>query len=493
MINIVELSISAKKNRQAATDTQYVYYPVSVVPVKYWAVEKEELSIVAKTIVQLCQLKPLSRAQLMEKLNIPPQWSYVIEQELNNLLMKGIVHERHGMMYETVDEPEPVQHVYKSGYMFFDEVRRKFFEYVHEGELMTSYDIEPPFMLERNTMFSKEFYDSSTCDEQMKLAVANYNERKTKYFEEGVTVEEAAIKTADVTHISIEKRSFTFVKTSFYMPIQLQVGDVFYSVEGIPYQKPEVISPFIKQPSVVLQTVIEAQPKGKEAIEWLIAESESAFSQQFEEAETLLERIEERLQGVKICDAVFEYLQLSEQAVMNAEAGERSLVASRPAIINNFNLTIEATMKPLVASIQPFDVPEQWKKEHKKRQLPNYIEKLFYELRTDLPSSLKSNMKTIANKMVEYGALERVHIYGNRDYMAVLLLHDRVHRKYWFNELKEAPHYLQKLERIVSLRNDNGGHHNDYLLQLSDEAFYKLLYELHDDVYAIIRFLEGNK
>lgn len=489
-MNIVELSIFDRKKRRAIAETQYIYYPVSIVPVKYWAVEKQSLSVVAQTISQLCRLQPMSHAQLMKKLNMPAQWGHILEHELNVLLNGSMLRKTNDVMYETFSEDVQLQHVYKQGYMFFDEVRLTFFDYVHSEEIHFAYEQDAMFSLQPHTAFSEAYYEGATCEEQMKRAVKNYNELQSTYFIDGVRAEEVAIQNAVDEEIRIEKRPYSFVKTNHYLPLRLQLAPFTYTQDGELKQNVDVISPFTKQPSVLLKTIVTSQPEGEEALQWQIDIEEASFipPQPFEE---LLSRIEGRLNGVRVSEAVFEYLQLAEQTLWQYEQGEPSFSAARAAAINSYNLALEATLQSIVMQIGSFEAPSQWKTAYKRKQLHRYIDEQFFDMQNILPQSITGKMKRIATSIVERGASSAVNIYGNRDYFALLLLYDRLHERRWLTKLQVAPHYIQKFEHVVSWRNDTGGHHSDVLLHMSNAQFSELLSKINDDVYAFIQFLEG--
>lgn len=493
MTNIVELNYSSKKNRLVETsDSLYVYYPVKVIPVKYWSVEKNEISIISQTILQLGKIKGFSLIEIMEKMKIPKEWSGIIEYEVNDLISKGLLAKESELIYKTVAEGEPTKSTYKEGYMFFDEVRGQFFEYVHEQDLLFSFEEKVDFVLEGNTKCTKNYFDSAKCDEQMKLAVFNFNEMKVKYFNEGELSEESVVETAVTDEIRVEKKPFAFAKEA-YLPIKLTTSQIFYRQDGESYTNIVVTSPFTREPSVLLQSIIENQAMGKMAVEWLNDSLNDELEQQMLGRQTvtsLLECIENGLKGTRVSESVFEYLQVGEKVLMEYEEGVIHPLASRSMYINNYNLALEAVMQELIADKLNLEVPEQWRKEYKAKTLDRLIETSFYDMQRYISKGIMNNMKKLASKIVKYNGLRNVNIYGNRDFMAVLLLHDLLDDQRWRRKIMAKPTILADYETFVSERNEKGGHHNEKMFQMKTKDYYEQLMEYREKAYILIQFLE---
>ena len=187
MKNIIEFNYSNKQKRLAKQDGQlYVYYPVAIVPVKYWSVEEVDMSIITQTILELGRIRPFRLTELFEKMHIPEVWKDVIQFEIESLVMGKLLNENSDGTYETLKEKtEPIKYDYKEGYMIFDEVRGQFFEYVHEKDLFTSFEQQVDFELQTNSNFTHEYYEGPKCEEQMKAAVIKFNKTKKKFYSDG--------------------------------------------------------------------------------------------------------------------------------------------------------------------------------------------------------------------------------------------------------------------------------------------------------------------
>ena len=159
MTNIVELNFSSKKNRMAKTDSLYVYYPVTVVPVKYWSVEKQQLSIISETILKLCKMKQYRIDELMNKMQLPPAWKSILAAEMDDLLLKNLIVKHQDYFEAKNKDIDSTSYEYKEGVMVFDEVRGQFFEYVHENELLFSYEQTLDLCIDSNTECTKAYYE----------------------------------------------------------------------------------------------------------------------------------------------------------------------------------------------------------------------------------------------------------------------------------------------------------------------------------------------
>lgn len=108
-----------------------------------------------------------------------------------------------------------------------------------------------------------------------------------------------------------------------------------------------------------------------------------------------------------------------------------------------------------------------------------------------LPAAILRNMKKIAQQMVKLEQGQSLHVYGNRDFMALLLLADELEQRQWQKRLIEQAHVLPMYEELVELRNKTGSHHDETLFQMSHSAYYELLQKIKQQAYEIIQFLEG--
>ncbi|MER2126540.1 MAG: hypothetical protein ABS941_05445 [Solibacillus sp.] len=493
LTNIVELSFSSKKNRQAkTTDSLYVYYPVTVVPVKYWSVEQQQLSIISETILKLCKIKQYRIDELMTKLQLPPAWKSILAAEMDDLLLKNLIVKQHDYFEAKDKEVDSTSYEYKEGVMFFDEVRGQFFEYVHEDELLFSYEQTLDLQIDGNTECTKAYYEDVKCDEQMKRAVYNYNEIKKKFFEDGAVIEEVPVENAITKEIRAEKKSFAFTKRA-YLPIRLKLEQLFYDEQGT-YTPAIAISPFTNEKSALLYSIIENQDQGKLAIEWLIETNQASLEQEMMVSigqVSILDRVEAGLQGTTVSQAVLEYLQLGEKVLIEAEQGERHNPALRAAYINNYNLAIEAVMQELIETKRTLQAPRHWKQAYEQKTLDKVIETIVYSMGHTLPAAILRNMKKIAQQMIKLEQGQSLHVYGNRDFMALLLLADELEQRQWQKRLIEQAHVLPMYEQLVELRNKTGSHHDETLFQMSPSAYYELLQKTKQQAYAIIQFLEG--
>ena len=241
-------------------------------------------------------------------------------------------------------------------------------------------------------------------------------------------------------------------------------------------------------------TVIEGQTIGKEAIEWFKELSKEHMNEGLfnpTEIVDLFDRIEEKLAGTKISQTVFEYLQIIEQIFMEFERGEKGNVGNRPSNISTFNLAIEALMQEKIVNNRTIEPPTQWVKEYKDNTLDKLIKSKFREIADLIPVAIMSNLQNIAKKMVQYNGLEKVRIFGNRDYFATLLIVDILSDKYWINKIKQYRTILFDFEKLVSVRNKKGGHHNDELFKMPHEDYVNLIRESRERMYTLIHFLEG--
>lgn len=495
MKNIIEFNYSNKQKRLAKQDGQlYVYYPVAIVPVKYWSVEEVDMSIITQTILELGRIRPFRLTELFEKMHIPEVWKDVIQFEIESLVMGKLLNENSDGTYETLKEKtEPIKYDYKEGYMIFDEVRGQFFEYVHEKDLFTSFEQQVDFELQTNSNFTHEYYEGPKCEEQMKAAVIKFNKTKKKFYSDGDQIDEIGILDVSSEEVRVEKKQFVFTKRGL-MPIQLSCNDFPNFKEGVPYFKVNAISPFTKNPSVSMLTVIEGQTIGKEAIEWFKELSKEHMNEGLfnpTEIVDLFDRIEEKLAGTKISQTVFEYLQIIEQIFMEFERGEKGNVGNRPSNISTFNLAIEALMQEKIVNNRTIEPPTQWVKEYKDNTLDKLIKSKFREIADLIPVAIMSNLQNIAKKMVQYNGLEKVRIFGNRDYFATLLIVDILSDKYWINKIKQYRTILFDFEKLVSVRNKKGGHHNDELFKMPHEDYVNLIRESRERMYTLIHFLEG--
>lgn len=476
----------------AKTDSLYVYYPVTVVPVKYWSVEKQQLSIISETILKLCKMKQYRIDELMNKMQLPPAWKSILAAEMDDLLLKNLIVKHQDYFEAKNKDIDSTSYEYKEGVMFFDEVRGQFFEYVHENELLFSYEQTLDLCIDSNTECTKAYYEDVKCDEQMKRAVYNYNENKKKFFEDGVVIEEVPIENAITKEIRVEKKSFAFAKRA-YLPICLKVEQLYYSEQGT-YTPVIAKSPFTNEKSSLLYSIIENQDQGKLAIEWLLETSKASLEQEMMMSMgqvSVLDRVEAGLQGTSVSQAVLEYLQLGEKVLIEFERGERHNPALRAAYINNYNLAIEAVMQELIQPKRTLQAPLQWKQAYEKKTLDRVIETIVYSMSHILPAAILRNMKKIAQQMVKLEQGQSLHVYGNRDFMALLLLADELEQRQWQKRLIEQAHVLPMYEELVELRNKTGSHHDETLFQMSHSAYYELLQKIKQQAYEIIQFLEG--
>ncbi|HEO8419802.1 TPA: hypothetical protein VBX77_001775 [Yersinia enterocolitica] len=495
MITIIDFDYTQRDQRQLEKHSyQYIYYPIAAVPVKFWAVENIELSIIAHTLIAFGRLKPFYFEDILVKMNIPKEWEEMVQYEIDHLLMKNLLKELPDKAYEAVQQEEIVSYEYKEGYMIFDEIRGEFFNYIHESDLLFQHQDLMSEHLTTNVELNRAFYEETKFDELMKTAINHYNESKKKLFKDGEYPEESDFAKEMDTSIRVEKKTFVFVKRGL-MAVPLKGEVLFETDTKEQYVKIQALSPFTQQPSVQLLSLIEGQFKGKEIMDWLeTVMLDDLYNFEFakEDQEALFENIEKMLNGVQISQAAFEYLQTGEMKYIEYEKGEEAFIGERPNNLSTFNLAVEAILKVKLAQYDDIEVPKEWVSERRQGTLSKYLQAKFYAIYEYVPKAIWNNLLTIAEKMVQYRTLQSVYIYGNRDYIAALIIVDYLTNQQWMKKIAQHPESLEHAENVVSIRNKSGGHHDAELLKLSLQQYMQLFKKSRENAYKLIHFLEAN-
>lgn len=486
--------------QQDQPNSLFVYYPVAVVPVEYWSVQKIDHSIIAQTLLKLGDIAPFRLDEVCEKLGFPVEFHFIVDQEIQQLLKEQQLQEVMTGKYKTVKKQVAVSYEYKKGYMMYDEIRGQFFTYIHEKELLMSHDTYNMEMLTSNIPLTLELYQQTSFETLLKLAVNQFNLYQEKRFTEGVAdtdivlsshLEDEANEEIN-TMIRVEKQPYPFVKRG-YIAVQL-TGMIMQSQSGELYTKVSAISPFTDDHSVQLYELIKGQDVGEEAIrlvELMAKEAElQSFGSSPNEQQDTLANIETMLQGAQVSDALYEYLQTCERDYLrykngNGEKGDRA------SSLNTFGLMAEALLQehlePYI-QIEPILVKKSWLLNgHVNRKA---LKADFYTISDHIPQAIWCNLEKLAEKMNRYGSIQNVHYYGSRDYVATLLISDYLGEKSFYEKVLQHPQGLTYVEDIVAIRNKLAGHHSGWLMEMQNKKFIELFTELRESMYAFIRFME---
>lgn len=483
--------INLKNQLHSREHMQYVYYPVAIVPIKYWHVAPFEENIVSLTMLKLCKLRRLSRSTLLEILNLPKQWEPIVQKELDRLVLAGQLMTEHDLYYAPPESEEGVVEkatvtTYEDGYLIFDEIQGDFFDYVHTSDFRSYPKNDLEYVLAENVQLNAHLYDEARTDVLMKTAVYSFNELEKQKIQGDQPTEETN-KEPLPPHIRVDKQPFMFVQRGF-IPVPL-IGDIAFNDMGEVYGRVEAISPFTDEPSQKLLDIIIEQEAGKESIEWLqTLVVEDARNIDFD-PDDIVEEISRQLQGVRVHRTVFEHLQAGELWWRDYQRNDERVPANRASAINAYSLAIEALLKERVTALDSWETPEPLATAYKHKKLMNYLKQKFYLL--EIPQTILSNCKTIAEKFVRYGHLEKVPERSIRDYIAKLLLFSAYHDQQLLKKFAQHKSIFHMIERIVLLRNKAGGHFNEEILTMDLDIYNSKLTQLRQDVYECIQFWEA--
>lgn len=469
----------------------YVYYPVAIIPIKYWHVTEFEENIVSSTILKLCKIRRLSCTALIDMLHLPKQWQPIIQKELDRLVLAGQLMTEKELYYTLSKKEEdvvenPIVTKYEDGYLIFDEIQGDFFDYVHTKDFRIYPKNDLEYVLEPNVSLSIKMYNEARTDVLMKTAVYSFNEFEKRKIQGDSPVEETK-KELPLLDIRVDKKPFMFVQHGF-MPIPV-TGEIAFDDMGNIYGRVEAISPFTNEPSQKLLDIIIGQEIGKESIAWLqelIVEDAKKIDF---DPDDLIEIISQQLNGVRVHRSVFEYLQAGETWWREYKSNNELVPANRASAINAYSLAIEALLKEKLTILASWKVPESLTIAYEHKKIMNYLKQKFYPL--EIPSTILSNCKVIAGKFVRYGELEKVPERSIRDYLAKLLLFSAYHDQQLLKNIAQHTSIFQAIERIVSLRNKAGGHYNEEILTMDVDRYKNKLMQLRQDVYACIQFWEA--
>ena len=482
--------------------TQIAYYPIAAVPIKLWVVQNPNLSILAETLVKLIHVcGPIAFEPLMMKMNIPTTWYDMMHYEMADLLIKGLIEEEQGQ-YSARQSEELTTYQYEQGYMIFDAIQGKFFNYIHIGNLYTTGEEITQFQLEENVAMNRTYYDSPRCDELMHLAVHEFNEAQKHEIFTGdraadIMTDDTAVP-AEIANVRFEKQPYSFVKKGF-MPIRVFVPEEQRKninwKEQLQQQMVTVMSPFSNKESSYLREVLRHQKEGQFCIEYVLDECEQTmYDFEFDDEETVEASIIQALAQAKVSKGIYPYLYSAEKKWLDVTQSKKCSIATLAEGINGFNVVIEGILKEVLATfnIKHVTIPTAWKSTHDKDFSKNVTKAQFLSIYEQLPRALKSNLHKLVHEVIERNHIEKTYdrLSGNRDLVAFLLIVDLLHEKKWLQKIEQRVAILSELDEIVSLRNKYSSHFNEESQYMTSQQCEEKLTYVRLHTYELIRFWE---
>ncbi|MGF9800918.1 hypothetical protein [Brevibacillus agri] len=481
-------------------------YPIAVVPVKYWTVREHELHIVGKKILELVREGANKPEVVSSLLGLTGKLEKIVFDEWDHLQALGLLEQKQGGTWITSYEGNAAySEVLEDGYLIYDLLRGTFFPYIHQGDVFLTSDKKMKTVinsLQPNIELTKKLFEAESFRAKARQAARTFSHMTKEWLLSGEQTDELLVidqpEAPVETQYRIELKPFSFVQKGF-MVVRLK-GDVVNRGGNVHIH---AISPFTNRRSHSLYAIIEAQEEGKRELEIF---REYILEEEYRELETMFAmdprdlfdrvyaEIANHLEGSKVTNAVLEYLEVAEKDYQKMISQNDIMIGERASQINNWNLAMEAYFSKWMEKYEDLRALPEWGKFANQQQAASYLQTRLYDIWQDLPIAIQHNTKQILVKLRPNQPISSVRPFGNRDRVGLILLSELTMREQqaadqpiFISMIRKHPSLLHKLDRIISLRNQSGGHYNANIAQLSHAEFLEFVQETRQNVYEIIR------
>jgi hypothetical protein len=513
-------SKSADEALQSNPKKMYLGYPIAIVPIKHWAIEKTDINVVTRKIIELVKLGIQSPKEISALLGVPENLQKVIQYEWIELEQKGILFVEDGRFRVKNIEDAVISEEYKDGYLIYDKIRGVFFPYIHKGDYYLTSEKRMKtsvVSLHSNVNVHKNLYKSEKFLASARNSVRIYGQSKKQEIITGEVnfdlpkEQEESTMEEDQQSYRIELKPYDFVQQG-YMVVTFE-GDVHYNDSGAEWAYVRAISPFSGQESKMFYSIISAQEEGYIEVELfhdvLMEEDYRSLEREFlmdegidvDIYDRLYESIAEELGEIKISQAVMELLEAVEKEYIKLTLGMEEFVGNRPSQLNNWNLVLEALLDEFMEKQQyeRFHALPKWDTLKSEYDCKIHLKNRLIDVWDFIPYKIKNNM---VNKLKFVRRNKRItdsRMNGCRDRIASILLCELVAKEQrkeptrFLDKITQDPSILASIDAVSEARNSAGGHYDSELVLQPKKDFIKQLGELRKNVYQFIRNILGEE
>lgn len=478
-------------------------YPVTIIPIRYWAVKETALNMISTTIIKLLQLKRLTMVQVKKLMGMEQTFSQVIDEEWNQLIIKNFIKPSpdHPDFWEINEKVDLVEYNYEDGYLCFDEMYGKVMPFIFPGTPYFETGSIPydTVILNNSINLTKDFYDSLDFKKQMEQSVSQFNQTLIEKIKSGDghlnDMEVALLQ--DGTEIEkwrVELKSFAALRQA-YLPVSVS-GEIAVGLNKRQEVRLIAYSPYTNDKSYYFLDILQNIPESKahlNELEELIKNLEAEdylreFGVTKDDIEESIERILQMLQGVQLQhEATFELLQNAEWDYLQHERDGELRIGARPSKVSNWYLVLESILRPIAENLEEQNWPTAWR--YRGNEAESFLASHMNGFR--IPKALQNNLRKVFED-AQHKPLSTIHANGARDLLAIILISDLLKKNsgkdtILLSRLEKEPDILERMDSLIVLRNQKGAHIDMQFNRMNSTLFFEELTKHRQMVYDVIK------